>query len=441
MSAAPEMALASLDGRARAVVPVLRPERLRAWDALRGGGGATVPRGAGLSYAGLSFGGGAVSVSHARFDRLMDYDAGTGELTVEAGATLWAVQRFLVAQGRFLPCHPGHGRITVGGCVAVDAHGKNPARDGTFRRQVAGLELFHPDHGTRALEAGGEGADLLDLTCGAFGLTGHVLSVRLRSRPIPGAAATVTRRAFADTAEGLAALAAASAGEGFAYTWHDLSRAEGPAPGFVFEVGFEAGEGAPELGTPPGTPARGGAPVGLVRRASLPALNAAFRRRTARLAGGRRLPLGEALFPFHGGELYFRLFGRPGFRQHQLLVPAEAAAEVFEAARARAARRGAAIALASCKRFGGAASLLRFEGEGVAMALDVPRGTGADALAEDLDALVIEAGGRANLAKDSRLPRAVVEATCPGVDDFRARRAAADPGRRMRSALSERLGL
>jgi hypothetical protein len=41
---------------------------------------------------------------------------------------------------------PGHGRITVGSCIAADVHG-NHAKDGTFINQVVGLTLFHPDQG------------------------------------------------------------------------------------------------------------------------------------------------------------------------------------------------------------------------------------------------------------------------------------------------------
>jgi hypothetical protein len=45
------------------------------------------------------------------------------------------------------------------------------------------------------------------------------------------------------------------------------------------------------------------------------------------------------------------------------------------------------------------------------------------------------------LIKDSRLPRAVFEASVPEADAFRAALRHWDPKRRFRSTLSERLGL
>ncbi len=176
--------LVSFDGGVRAGVQIARPDKLRFWtDGDWSAMPAAISRGAGLSYAAASFGAGAVSLEHHYYDRLIAFDEATGELTVEAGANLWTCQRFLLSRGFFLPCHPGHGRITIGGCVAADVHGKNPWRDGTFSAQVRRLTLLHPDHGVLTLDRDND-PDLLSLTCGAFGLTGHILTVTLATRPL-----------------------------------------------------------------------------------------------------------------------------------------------------------------------------------------------------------------------------------------------------------------
>ncbi len=65
----------------------------------------------------------------------------TGRLEVEAGARIGDVQRFALARGWYLPVAPGHPAATIGGCIAADVHGKNPARDGTFRSLVERIEL------------------------------------------------------------------------------------------------------------------------------------------------------------------------------------------------------------------------------------------------------------------------------------------------------------
>jgi decaprenylphospho-beta-D-ribofuranose 2-oxidase len=101
----------------------------------------------------------------------------------------------------------------------------------------------------------------------------------------------------------------------------------------------------------------------------------------------------------------------------------------------------APITLASAKLFRGVNRLLRFSGEGICLALNVPRTGRAIRLFEFLDRLVLETRSLPNLIKDSRLSQAVVAAAYPGYEEFRARLRAFDPQRTYRSNLSERLEL
>ncbi|MFN3943535.1 MAG: FAD-binding protein [Allosphingosinicella sp.] len=436
--------LVSFDGGERSSVEVARPDKLRFWSerdwrAMP----AAISRGAGLSYAAASFGAGAVSIEHAYYNRILAFDERTGELTVEAGADLWTCQHFLLSRGFYLPCHPGHGRITIGGCVAADVHGKNPWRDGTFSAQVRGLTLLHPDHGLLTLSRDSN-ADLLALTCGAYGLTGHVLTVTLAARALESPGLRLTRRAFDSLAEAFDDLRRAVRTADFAYSWHDLSSKRGTH--FIFSAAADpdAPPYAPGQGSePPPLPAasRRRSPVGFYNRASLPLLNAAYKWKTRRFREARPIGMIDALFPIHGSEIYFSLYGRKGFHEYQALVPPDRAVAFVERVRRGAAKRGVAIALCSAKAFGGEGRFLRFAGEGIAIAFNFPRGRGGAALMADIDAVVMELGGKPNIAKDSRLPADVARACYPGHEAFRAELLRFDPRRRIRSSLSERLQL
>jgi hypothetical protein len=146
-------------------------------------------------------------------------------------------------------------------------------------------------------------------------------------------------------------------------------------------------------------------------------------------------------FPIRGLESYFQIFGRPGFFEHQVLVPPGLFGEWVGALGARLRAHPFPITLASGKLFRGDSRLLRFSGDGVCFALNGPRRRGADALLQFLDELAVGLGARVNVIKDSRLPQSVAAATFPGYDEFRTRLADLDPRRTCRSELSERLAL
>jgi decaprenylphospho-beta-D-ribofuranose 2-oxidase len=155
----------------------------------------------------------------------------------------------------------------------------------------------------------------------------------------------------------------------------------------------------------------------------------------------RTISLYEFLFPVARKVLYFRLFGRAGFHEYQVLVPRENFAEFVRGARRRLERARTAIALFSCKLFRGTQGLLRFDGSGVCLALDFPRGPAGSEFAAALDDLTRALGGIPNIGKDSRLPKRVVQECYPEYEEFASRVRTFDPRRIYRSEISERLGI
>jgi FAD/FMN-containing dehydrogenase len=79
--------------------------------------------------------------------------------------------------------------------------------------------------------------------------------------------------------------------------------------------------------------------------------------------------------------------------------------------------------------------------EGYTLALDLPMSRDLLPFLDELDALVVPAGGRLYLAKDARQSRATFEAGYPGLARFRDIRAGYDPRGRIASRQSLRLGI
>ena len=434
------------DGGVRGPVRISRPDRYRDLR-LPAAAGPRTCLGGGFSYSPAGFRRGGLVVAHERFNRILAFDATTGIVECEGGTTLGQLYEFLAPRARFLPVQPGYPGITVGGCVATDVHGKNQYRDRTFRAHVAGLRLYHPRYGDLDLsrESGGEA---FDLTCGGLGLTGNILSVRLRTMPVPGAAVELVRDSLPSFEAVLPALEGAGPQSDFLYTWHDATRrGKDFGKGFLVRGRFAGSAPASDAFQTPGkwhritAASRGRGLPPLLNSMSARPFNRLFG--LAQSLGPRRRSIGlfEFLFPVARKVVYFHLFGRRGFHEMQWIVPAAAAGELVRELPRLLQRRRAPITLASCKLFRGTPSLVRFDGEGLCIALDFPRSPDSEGLASELDRLGGDLGVIPNLVKDSRIPARVAEAGLPGMTEFRQRLERWDPDRLFRSDLSERLGL
>ena len=116
------------------------PERLRS---LVGAHGELIPRGLGRCYGDSSLN--SVIVSTGRYNRLLSFDASSGQLHCEAGVSLDDILRVFVPRGWFLPVTPGTRHVTVGGAIASDVHGKNHHVAGGVSSHLAFITLMLED--------------------------------------------------------------------------------------------------------------------------------------------------------------------------------------------------------------------------------------------------------------------------------------------------------
>jgi decaprenylphospho-beta-D-ribofuranose 2-oxidase len=433
--------LTSFDGGTAISSLVERPDRYRDLERLPASV-ARIVRGSGHSYAAASFGGGALVQDGSAFNRILAFDERARRLRCEGGATLGAVFRFAQPRGLGLRIQPGHPDLTIGGCIATEAHGKHPARDGTFSSQVTDVTLFHPRHGW--LDVSHESRpEILELTCGGYGLTGQVVAATLQLHPIAPAyrVSHLPVRSLTETVEVLERHAPTVVMQ---YSWNDLASSASFGRGHVV-IGESADE-APAPGASPAPaswealPAHAGGPLPCWNAVTARAFNALYER-THRRVRTRGRGTFETSFPIARRTMYFRLFGRRGFHESQVLVPRSRFDE-FERSLARGIGRfGVSPTLGSCKLFDGAPSLLRFAGSGVAVALDFPRSRSSAQFLAWLDDLCVDLDALPNPIKDSRLPRRVVERSFPGYANFVAGLERFDRDRIYRSELSERLRL
>jgi decaprenylphospho-beta-D-ribofuranose 2-oxidase len=137
-----------------------------------------------------------------------------------------------------------------------------------------------------------------------------------------------------------------------------------------------------------------------------------------------------------------RLYGAQGFIQYQFIVPLDRT-DVLRAVIEKFSRAGVASFLAVLKRMGPQnLAPMSFPTEGWTLTLDMAAGIkGLAELLADVDSMVLDAGGRHYLAKDSHVSPSAVRRGYPRLAQWQTIRNEMDPIGMWNSDLSRRLDL
>jgi FAD/FMN-containing dehydrogenase len=127
--------------------------------------------------------------------------------------------------------------------------------------------------------------------------------------------------------------------------------------------------------------------------------------------------------------------------QHQCVIPFRQARVVLAEILDRVSRRGSASFLTVLKLLRESNGVISFPLRGYTLAMDFPITETLFAFLDELDELVVGAGGRLYLAKDARQSRATFEAGYPGLPVLRDIRRHTSGKERFGSRQSERLGI
>jgi decaprenylphospho-beta-D-ribofuranose 2-oxidase len=404
-------------------------------------GRGVAPRGLGRSYGDASQNAGGRVLLTERLSAITQFDGEGGAVTAQAGLSLDALMRVTIPNGWFVPVSPGTRYVTLGGAFAADIHGKNHHRDGSFSEHVDWIELATPAGELLRVQPG---SDLFHATAGGMGLTGVVTRLRLRLIPVAGATMRVTTERVPDLETLLARVRARENESRYSVAWVDcLTRGSRLGRGVLMSGDHAPGDGRGGAFAPAGrvrVPLT--APPGLLNAVTCRAFNAAYYHRAPRRPRTAEEPIARFFHPLDAVLDWNRIYGPRGFVQYQSVVPLERE-DVVRAMIERLSGAGTSSFLAVLKRFGRASGgHLSFPAPGWTLALDIPAGVrGLRAVLDELDALVVGAGGRVYLAKDSRTRPELIERMYPRLPEWRAVQRGVDPEGVMRSDLDRRLGL
>lgn len=385
-------------------------------------GAKLLPRGNGRSYGDVCLNSEGVLLHTRGLDHFISFDWERGVLTCEAGVTLAEILTMIVPRGWFLPVTPGTKFVTLGGAIANDVHGKNHHRSGSFGHFVRRLELLRSDE-TRIICSRDDHSDWFAATIGGLGLTGLITWAEIQLRPIWNewlAAETLRYRSIDEFFE----LSAESARD-YEYTvaWIDSTSRKRPGSGIFFRANHAPFALHPlqfkrSLSTSiPFTP-----PFSAINRFSVGLLNSAYFQRSKPAASPKLVHYEPFFYPLDAIKNWNRLYGPQGFLQYQCVLPSPSAREGLREILQRIRISGEGSFVSVLKVFGDApkTGLLSFPRPGVTLALDFPiSGPSTFTLLDDLDSVVMTAGGTGYPAKDARMKACIFRGGFADLDQFK----------------------
>jgi decaprenylphospho-beta-D-ribofuranose 2-oxidase len=439
--------LAEIDSVADAV------SALRKADSRRG----VVPRGLGRSYGDAAQNAGGTALDLTKLNRILHVDAESEPptVTLQAGVSLDALMRALLPFGLWVPVLPGTRQVTVGGAIAADVHGKNHHTQGSFGNHVLSVDLLTADGEVRTLRPAGEpgineGGRLFWATMGGMGMTGVILGATIALQRVETAYFLVDTDRCTDLDDLMAKMTDRDDDYIYSVAWFDAVTKGRHLGRGVLTRGNKAlrhdlspklardplAFRAPSLGTIPEI-----FPNRMVNAVTGKAFNEFWYRKAPRHRVGEVQNITQFFHPLDIVAEWNRVYGPHGFLQYQFVVPFSEV-EIFRSCLEAIVASGHVSCVNVLKRFGpGNPSPLSFPMPGWTLTVDLPIEEGLDRLCNALDELVIAAGGRVYLAKDSRLGAAAFRRMYPRLDEFLAVRREVDPDGLFNSDLARRLQL
>ncbi len=416
-----------------------------------------VLRGAGRSYGDAAIGAERVVIECTRMNRILSWDPDAGLLEAEAGVTIEQMWRHCLPDGFWPPVVSGTMFPTLAGALAMNIHGKNSFAAGVLGEHAEWIDVWFPASGLQRLTPEDE---LFSEVIGSAGLLGIILRACIRMKRVPSGDLRVRPTLCGNWDEQFDAFRKFESDADYMVSWIDcFAKGRSFGRGLFHAAWYETDESAKRDSLQPAhqdlpSSILGVVPKSLVwhglralnNRSDMRLLNAA-KHHSARLPGGKEYRQSLVAFSFLLDYVpNWRMAYAPhGFIQYQSFVPKLRAAEIFAQQIEMQQERKLEAFLGVLKRHRPDRFLFSHGVDGYSLALDLkitPHNRDRIfQLAHEMNDLVLSAGGRFYLAKDSTLrPQDFRASIGPqSLAKYRRLKDTLDPDHLLTSSLAQRL--
>ncbi len=409
----------------------------------------SIAYGNGRSYGDAALNDQGAVILTERLNRFLEFDKTTGIIRAEAGVTLKEILEVIIPAGWFLPVTPGTQFATLGGCVAVDAHGKNHHHVGSFGQHVLSLELITSQN-EKIICSPEKHSDLFWATISGMGLTGLIGTISLQLQPLTSTTMVVKNNAAENLEHAIKLLNDPTIDDQYSVAWIDCL-ATGKNLGrsiimtahhaLIDELPSEQRIAPLKMNYHNASRMPFNLPSWALNSFTVKLFNKYHYYYHAQKNNRYLQDYVPYFYPLDKILEWNRLYGKHGFVQYQCVIPTAQSLPGLQKLLQRLSHFGGASFLAVLKRLGESSKgLLSFPMPGFTLALDIPLSNKSTLqLLNELDEIVLEHQGRVYLAKDARMSPKTFRQMYPQYSQWLAIKKTIDPQNSFSSSLARRL--
>ena len=324
---------------------------------------------------------------------------------VSANVLIGDLIKKTLPMGLFPVVVPGTKFVTIGGAIAADIHGKNHHLEGCFSDHVLSFKLIK-NNGQVVICEKKKNNELWKLTCGGMGLTGVIISAKLKLKKV-NSSIIYQKSIKASSIDELFDCFEKNNQDPFSVAWVDCtSRGHSLGRGIFMSGKFldESKNHYYKVHHNPKFSIPFLLPKYFINKITIKCFNNIYYRFSKNSQNRRHVHYDDFFFPLDKIKNWNRIYGDAGFLQYQLVLPKISSNKGIKSILKLISNSEEGSSLAVLKLFGKEnENYLSFPMEGYTLSLDFKNTPRIHELLTKLDLIVNDNGGRIYLAKDSRI--------------------------------------